>query len=293
MKEAAMTLPALPNWEPTAHQLHKAAQLLGTLRLLCLKHVPNYLELAMKIVPEGLSTDVLPGGSEVVLDFHKVAMLIKSPAAEDHIIPLAGHNQATLFAALVEALQTSELASLLDSTSEGSIIDRLFSAIQAGSFAVTPKREDLTDTQSFEIDPKLSSTYGSALYAVFTGVARFRARLAGMMTPVVVWPEHFDLSFLWFAGEQPDDYKPHLNFGFAPFSPGFPLPYLYTTAYPLPTGYQGPILPNYATWNTAGWNGVVVPYDTIAQAVDRVSFVEDACLTIYKALLPVVRPDQA
>ena len=42
-----------------------------------------------------------------------------------------------------------------------------------------------------------------------------RARLNGPMTPIVVWPEHFDLSFLWFASAQATDRFPHMNFGCA------------------------------------------------------------------------------
>src|SRR4051812_4182209 len=117
-----MPLPALTPWEPTAHHLHKAAQLLGTLRLLRLSHVSNYLELAMKIVPEGLSSDVLPGGSEVIVDFRQVAMIIRPPVGEDCLIPLADHSQATLFTALLDALQTTELANLLAGSTQGPLL---------------------------------------------------------------------------------------------------------------------------------------------------------------------------
>src|SRR2546430_3284166 len=98
-KEAIMPLPPLNNWDTTAHSLHRAAQLLSTLRLLLFEHGPNYLELPMKVRPEGLSTDVLPGKSEVVLDFKQAAMVVHFADGNTHSIPLAGQSQATLFEA--------------------------------------------------------------------------------------------------------------------------------------------------------------------------------------------------
>jgi hypothetical protein len=72
-----MKLPALTNWEATAHSLHQAAQLLGGMRMLFIDSLPNYLERAMAIKPEGLSTDPLPFGGEVILDFRQAAMVYK------------------------------------------------------------------------------------------------------------------------------------------------------------------------------------------------------------------------
>ena len=39
----------------------------------------------------------------------------------------------------------------------------------------------------------------------------------GPQTPIVVWPEHFDLSTLWFPTNDRSDEAPVMNFGFAPF----------------------------------------------------------------------------
>ena len=284
-----MPLPILDNWDTTAHSLHRAAHLLGTLRLLRLEHVPNFLELALKVRPEGLSSDTLPGGSEVILDFRQAAMVVRSGSDDARILALTGQSPATLFEALLGALPTTELAALLSDTKTGSLVEQLFNVIQTRTYAAPPNRDDLTDPQPFEVDRQTSTAYAAVLDQVFTGAARFRARLSGMMTPIVVWPEHFDLSFLWFAAGKADEREPHMNFGFAPFSPGFEQPYLYAYAWPLPEGYGGPQLPPQARWHTEGWTGAVVAYDHIRSAGDAALFVEDTCLAIYQGLLPLVR----
>ena len=90
------TLAPLSHWENTAHSLHKAAQLLGAIRMLVLDPVPNYLELSLEICPEGLSTSLLPFGGEVILDFRRYALLSRPAAREPAVLPLAGNSQASL-----------------------------------------------------------------------------------------------------------------------------------------------------------------------------------------------------
>ncbi|MCA9909157.1 MAG: hypothetical protein KC519_10955, partial [Anaerolineae bacterium] len=84
--------------------------------------------------------------------------------------------------------------------------------------------------------------------------------------------------------------KPHINLGFAPFSEGFPRPYLYAYAYPYPEPFERPELPAPARWHTQGWTGVVVDYDAIAnQDDDPATFVEALCEGIFGALVPLLR----
>ena len=47
-------LATLANAQPTLHSLHTVATLLGTLRVLTFERQPNYLELGMKVKPEGV-----------------------------------------------------------------------------------------------------------------------------------------------------------------------------------------------------------------------------------------------
>jgi hypothetical protein len=153
-----------------------------------------------------------------------------------------------------------------------------------------PTREDLTSQQPLRIDPVQSADYAQALYRIFTAAARFRAGLVGSMTPIVVWPEHFDLSFLWFATDVADDQHPHMNFGFAPFADDIDRPYLYTYAYPMPDDFEQLSPPNGAGWHTAGWQGAIFPYDALAAENDPEARVEAFYSESYRALAPSLRP---
>jgi hypothetical protein len=127
-----------------------------------------------------------------------------------------------------------------------------------------------------------------SLQQIFTGIARFKAGLRGMQTPLVVWPHGFDISTLWFTGSEIDERQPHTNFGLSPRSEGIETPYLYAYAYPYPACFDPPDLPEGAYWHTRGWTGAVIPYDAIAGQEDAAGYVEASCIAVYQELLPLL-----
>ncbi|MBX3064682.1 MAG: hypothetical protein KF726_16995 [Anaerolineae bacterium] len=278
-----MSLPPLENWERSIRDLHKAGRLLGALGTLLREHVSGYFELALKPIPEGLTTDVMPLGSSVTLDMRASALTVKTPA-ETVMIPLSGSSQLSLLAAVIDALRPYEL-----STDAGMSVDAFFSALGGHLGAPADPRAGLADAAMLEIDPQTARDYADIQYRVFTGIARFRARLSGPQLPLVVWPEHFDLSGLWFnsSGGMDDHKDAHINIGFAPYSPGFERPYLYAYGYPLKDGYTAPQFPAPAYWYSDKWTGAVVPYDQMPDDVE--AFVESTSGSIYAALNPLLR----
>lgn len=275
-------LPSLSGWEQSAPSLHKAAQLLGAIRMLVRERVPNYLELALRIEPSGLSTDVLPSGGTIVLDFVRAALLITSKSASATSIALTDHTQASLLETLLSTLDQQSQG--LTPQQDGSYSKGFLTALHAKHHMLEGSLT-LTSNEPLYVDPKVSAEYIQALYRIFTATARWRARLVGQQTPIVVWPEHFDLSTLWFVGE-PDDHGPHINFGFAPFDSVHPRPYLYAYAYPMPDGFEQLPLPSPAQWHTAPWKGVYVPYDELAQSDGPEALIEQLFEQIYTVLSP-------
>lgn len=250
-------LPTLDSWQPTADHLHLAAQVLAAARSALVSRQPNHLHLSLQVEPRGLTTGKLPNGAALVLDFGAAALHYEADET-GFSLPLAGYSQSTLATALFYQLATVNLV-------------------------VTPK-EALDDQTPFAINTSTSADFAHALYDIYTATARFRARLYGMMTPIVVWAHHFDLSFLWFAALDDDEHQPHLNFGFAPFSPGLPRPYLYAYAYPMPADALSIPLPAPARWHTEGWTGVLIEYDTLVAEGDPQAKIEALWLGIFEAL---------
>ncbi len=276
-------LPHLDTAGETIRALHQANQLLSYLRFYLLPHDPNYTEWGTRVVADGTATDTLPGGTQVFLDFAAARLIISQPDGSAAAISLAGHSQRSLFAALLAELRTSELAHVL--TDDGDLVDQMIAALAVKKPSIAEQHDELTQTRPLSIDLQAAQDYNTALYSIFTGISRFKAsRLSGAVTPAVVWGEHFDLAFLWFAA--PGN-AAHISFGFAPYSAGIDFPYLYAYAHPM-TSEVAPTLPAPAYWHTAGWTGIVLPYSAIAPQTQPEQYIERMCDAFYTALLPLL-----
>jgi Family of unknown function (DUF5996) len=282
-----MSLPSLHAWQPTANSLHKAAQLVGLVGMLARPHEPLYLEVGMKPVPQGVSSGVLPNGGAITLNYTQGTLEVDTGDGVTSI-PIQGVPQAHLFNQVFSLLEETTLAPAFEGVQGELVYERVAAAFARRGLYGELSAEAYYDHEPLMIDAQVAAEYALVQDAVFTGIARFRARLTGLMTPAVIYGEHFDLSMMWFRDNALDDYQAHLNFGFAPFSAGLERPYLYAYAYPYPAEFTPPALPQGAHWHSEGWRGVVLPYDVIAQQENAVTYVEAQCMAIFAALRPLL-----
>ncbi len=251
-----MPLPPLSNWDRTRIGLHRAAQVIGAIRAAAIDPLPNWAHLGLYVTPRGLTTGPTRAG-ELALDFAGSAVTLNGTH-----IALAGHTQISLADAVVKALA------------------------QAGH-EIEPNRAKITDQAPLAVDSRAGGDYAEALFRIYSAIARFRGRLLGPMSPMIVWPHGFDLSFLWFAGMGMEERQDaHMNFGFSPGSPGLERPYIYAYAWPLPDGLTSLPLPAPARWHTAGWTGMVLAYDHLAGEHDPEGVIESVLRDVHRTVAP-------
>jgi hypothetical protein len=279
--------PSLQTITNTAHELHRGATLLDAVQRLTQPPQPAYLELGLQVLPQGVSTGILPEGGRVVLELSGGCLTYAPSDGRNISLPIHGRSQSDLFADLFGILAPGELADVLPAG--GDLFERVSRGILArGGRYPAPQRQKYLDQAPIALRPMASAVYSQTVQAVFSGIARFLARLDERRTPLVVWPHGFDLSCLVFPGAEIDESRPHLNFGFAPFSDGIEFPYLYAYLYPIPTGFVPAGLPMGARWNTESWTGVLMEYQPIADQPDVSKRVDEICRGIYQVLRPAV-----
>ena len=134
----------------------------------------------------------------------------------------------------------------------------------------------------FAIDGAAAESYAYALNAAYTDLARFRAKLRGFMTPLVLWPHHFDLAFIWFPTDKTDEQSdPQIAYGFAPCSPGLERPYFYAYAWSEPTGYLDFPLDAPAQALRDGYIGLYASYDALREVAQRDAMLENMLLNYH------------
>ncbi|NDJ34165.1 MAG: hypothetical protein GYB64_05820 [Chloroflexi bacterium] len=279
-----MPLPLLEDWESTRTALHQSTQIVGAVRRLLLPERENHLHLAAIPLPYGLSSGVLPDGSQVDLDYKDLTLSYTSvDATVDASIPLVGQTKHSLAEELFEVMAKSTLKDMLGDAEEGTLTATVNAALEEKGSGLGE------DGDTFEPDVETAGSFADIAWIIFQGIARFRARLEGFQTPLVVWPHGFDLSTLWFATEKHNETEdPHINVGFAPYTEGIAGPYLYAYAYPYPETYDEPRLPEGATWETDAFTGILLSYSTIARQLDPETYVQEACQAMYAGLRPLL-----
>lgn len=284
-----MTLPTLENFDDI-HKLHQAAMLFGPINNVTLEKQANWLHLATQPYPEYLIAQKYPKGGQLSLQFKTGTMLYQRPSGEKVTFPLADHTQKSLFEALLSAMQADELSDFFDALDGESLAEKMFRKIHAKKpETLDAALAEHTHEDNLAHDSQVASDYASALDTIYTGIARWRGRVNGHLSPIVVWAEHFDLSTLWFADPEMDENKPHINIGFAPFTEGvFERPYLYAYAYPYAENYTAPELTAPLKWETEAYTGMYVAYDDLVGHENPEQYIEEIAGEMFADLRAVL-----
>jgi hypothetical protein len=250
----------------------------------------NYLHIPFFVHPLGLDSQVLPGGVEIHMDFCAGNVFILRGPDRYSTLAFADHTQYSLFEAMLADLRHDVLAEFFAGADDTGLPETMMKRLHEDKNRVEfLKIEDVAHHEPLTVNHEISRNYVDLLNMVSTAYARFRARLKGHLTPIVVWPEHFDLSPLWFAEGDFDDSKAQMNFGFAPFSDGLPYPYLYVTGYPYKDELQVPALPEGANWHSQGWMGIVVPYSELAKQENLEAYIEKTMRTVFPIMSSLIK----
>lgn len=249
-----MALPRLTNWEPTRDALHQVAQIIGAIRVACSDHLANDLHYSLDLTANGFSSRTMRCGG--VLQFNCRTMLLGFTRCGNTIFSLdvRGHSQVT-------------------------IMQKLLATFSDCGYSIAPALKHITHDEPLALDTTLAAESLAALNAMYTALARFRARLGGFMTPLVLWPHHFDLAFLWFPTDRTNEHSdPQIAFGFAPFSAGLDRPYVYAYAWSKTTGYLDLPLQPPAQAVTDVYTGLCAAYDDLREADDFSATLESMLL---------------
>jgi hypothetical protein len=254
-----LTLLQVADWQTTRDSLHQAAQVLTAVRVGSMDPLPNALRHSLTVMPYGLRTQKLKWGGELRLKFTGTLEYVEQGEVRWQL-DLAAYTQTSLLTEVQKRLQ-------------------------AAGHTFTPQTSAIQHDTPLALNSESGRVLAYTLDRIYTGMARFRARLNGTLTPLVLWSHHFDLSFIYFRQGNDEHHDPHINCGFALFSDGFPQPYFYAYAYPMPDGLTNVALPAPARWYTDTWQGVVLDYAALADSPQIEAVIEQKMLDIFEAIL--------
>lgn len=107
-------------------------------------------------------------------------------------------------------------------------------------------------------------------YEANTILTEIKARITlGMTSPVLLFPHHFDVSFVWFPGQPANKANEHqFTYGFSTGDEYIAEPYYYVTEYPLSEKFEKVSFKAPAYWHAEGFSGAVLKYSEVAKSTN-------------------------
>lgn len=263
----------LPTIATTRNALHAYARLMGNWLKVCRLQRKHWWHASLRPSLVGLTTGVVYASIdfEIVLNLQKNLLQVQTSTGQDRNEPLHGQSAAKL----------------------GNNIEKFLVSCGLNKQVVPELPDDSADTYS-DYSAEQARVISGALCSVTSTMTHFRAGIREETSPIQLWPHHFDLSMLWLPGDKVPDRDlsdeehadKQMNFGFTFGDEGIPEPYFYITAYPLPDALPATPLPPGATWQSEGFNGVVLMYKNLIENNDEP---ERYLLALWRSLLEAGR----
>lgn len=246
--------PSLEGWDGTKNSLHSAARIVGSVPRMLAEPHPKWWHVSLKVCEDGLYSDEMTHAAlgdaalQVALNLrqHKLELMV-GESLEIGFPLTGGESASTLGRKLNDAL------------------------VDIGISVVLPE-EIYAGDAPLSIDSEATERYRTAINAIAAAMNAFREQLDGEVSPVQLWPHHFDLAFEWFgtkmvayqeAGQEKHS-PAQLNFGFAPGDSNHAGAYFYSNPWPFEPSLTTHALPHGARWISEGFEGTLLPYVNLA-----------------------------
>ena len=272
-----MPFPTLDGFGPTRHTLQLYARTLsGLSRIHGVPH-PNWWHISLRVTPSGLLSDniPLPTGGILAgrLDLPAHELVLWTSDGRQWTLPMtAGWSGTEMGERVIVAAAEAGLHGELD----------------RGRFA---------GDEPGVYDPAAAERCFTALVKADRVLKKHRARLAGNIGPVQLWPHGFDLAMEWF-GTRVERYEENgrmkevpsqLNFGFYPGEDDA-TSYFYSNPWPFDADkLLDRSLPDGASWHTEGWQGSILPYTALRDDPAAEERVLDYAAAVFEAAAPLLR----
>ena len=252
-------LPDITNWSKTRVALRSASHLIKHIQVKFIESKSMQLEHGISINKNGVYTDNLGDLGRLFFNFRSGEIYLENYSKEKVFsIDIKGKNISSL---------TSEIKSKFKDLGKDIILDS----------------DELKGTESFEFPSDDSNRAADILWYFYSALARFRSKLFGAMSPVVMWTHHFDFAFVFFTSpEKRTEQDSHMCFGFAPtLDESYKNPYAYFYAWDGPKKEYVKVeedLPENVSWNKTF---TVLKYDDVKKDEHPAEFFEDHFMKLF------------
>lgn len=237
------------NFYITRDKIHNFAIVLGKIREQLSPVQRDYWHISLRVKPQGLTTT--PINTENGQEFEIVLNLIK------HKIEIINGNKIFLSENLV-------------TLSVPRLIKLILAELKKMGIEIDLKIKNLNREDLGEYNLVQAENLWHAYYFVYNVFSEFRKELDFELSPIQIWPHHFDISFSLYTGNKVKDPKnpeienmEQITYGFLTGDTTINEPYFYVISYPNIKNLSDNKLDNDAFWYDEDWQGAILKYQDL------------------------------
>lgn len=219
--------------ETTRDFLQDIAKIIGKVQQLFLPPDPNYWHMGLEMTDAGLATQLLPDGTRITIDL-RLGVVIAGKESWD----LTKISAPELFKYFQQWLESQSVS--------------------------LPLAQPKLVTNKAGYDKNQAIKIADALYFAQNILVSLKQEIVGgVVSPVLLYPHHFDLSLAWFPNRQEASEKDEKQYtcGFTLGDDTIQQPYFYTTLYPSSDQFTSIDLPAPAYFQHDGFTGAILNYN--------------------------------
>lgn len=241
------------NLKTTRDFLQDIAKIVGKVQQVFLPPDPNFWHMGLELTDAGLATQVLPDGTRIIIDIK-------------HGFVTAG-------------LESWNLAEI----SAPALLE-LFQQWLVARGVGTPLTQPELSTAKRGYNKNQANKIADALYFANDILVEVKHEFVrGVVSPVLLYPHHFDLSLAWFPNRTnaSEKHEKQYTFGFSTGDATITEPYFYATLYPKTSQFDRIVLPAPAYWHHKDFVAAIMNYNDATSLHDPAN----AITAFYKTIL--------
>ena len=233
----------------TRDKIHNFAIVLGKIREQLSPVQRDYWHISLRVKTQGLTTT--PINTENGQEFEILLNLIK------HNIEIINSNKNYWSEDLVTLSVTR-------------LIKLILAELKKMGIDIDLKIKNLNREELGEYNLVQAENLWHAYYFVYNVFSEFRKEIDFELSPIQIWPHHFDISFSLYTGNKVKDPKnpeienmEQITYGFLTGDSTINEPYFYVISYPNIKNLSDNKLDNDAFWYDEDWQGAILKYQDL------------------------------
>lgn len=268
--------PDIPGWQTTHNTIQAYTKVISAIRCSARKLENPWRQMSLLVNAEGFSATEIPFPNS---SYEKYAIFVNLKKHKVTISTTTG---------------TQREVSLQDGLSANDFAEKIFLVLNGAHISVKVDRALYEADTPLQYNPTHAELYLNTIHTFQTQMKYWQQKIRCHNSLLQLWPVSFNVSMECFGGKtiyyeengSQMEEKSQVSIGFSLGDENYPNPYVFATPWPFDESIIRSPLPKEARWYSETWQGAILPYKALQEAIRP----QDLLVTFLDAFYEAAKP---